>query len=71
MSRLAPIKLIAFGALLTSLTYASLERLRSDGMELPGEATELSASGEITVPVEIIETGEAPSVRTVRVQSAD
>lgn len=65
MSGSSPIRLAVLAALLLALTMVTARSLRSDGggqpERTPGQVV------QITVPVEIIETGEDPAVLEVEV----
>ena len=68
MSRPSPTRLMAFGVTLLALTYTTIHVLDGSKKRSTSSMEANLALGEITIPVEVIETGEAPATVEVRVQ---
>lgn len=68
MSRSTPIRLMVLALTLFALTFATIRVVGGQQSQPSSSLDTKMALREITIPVEIIETGEAPATVEVRVQ---
>ncbi|MEP4079251.1 hypothetical protein [Haloferula sp.] len=68
VSRSTPLRLMAFAVMLLALTLATVRSVKSHRAPVASSPEHQMVLSEITIPVEIIEAGEAPAVLEVRVQ---